>query len=220
VAINDLPALNEQAREVVASCSNSSTAAVWLPGDLTSVAECRHVVAEAAAQLGGIDVLVNNAGGPLGHIQFNETTEEHFEKVLQVNLKTAFFLTQAAAPFLEASGRGRVVNMASELFFIGHPELVAYTVAKGGVVALTRSLALALAPSIRVNAVAPGPTLTERLMSERWFREAADIHLERVPLGRWGDPLDVARAVCFLASAEADWITGEVLNVNGGIVMP
>jgi 3-oxoacyl-[acyl-carrier protein] reductase len=220
VAINDLPSASEEAQRVLARCSASGKGPVWVPGDLTSVGECRRVVAEAADQLGGLDVLINNAGGPFGQVPFDKTTEEHFDKVVDVNLKAAFFLSQAAAPHLQRSGHGRIVNLASEIFFLGHPEMAAYAAAKGGIVGLTRSLALALAPSIRVNAVAPGPTATERLMGERWFREAGGEQLARVPLGRWGDPQDVARAVCFVAGPDADWITGEVLNVNGGIVMP
>lgn len=215
VAINDLEAASDDAHDLTLK-----TRSAWVPGDLTSVAECDRVMAETVTQLGGLDVLVNNAGGPLGHVPFLETTEDHFDRVMNLNLKSAFFLSRASAPHLRQSGRGRIVNLASELFFLGHPELPVYAAAKGGIVGLTRSLALALAPSIRVNAVAPGPTATERLMAEDWFREAGDEELARIPLARWGDPQDVARAICFLAGPDADWITGEVLNVNGGIVMP
>ena len=214
VAVNDLPAMVEGVRQ-----AGDEGNAVWIPGDLSDVEECRRVVAVAVEELGGLDVLVNNAGGPLGHVPFEETTEEHFDRVVDVNLKSAFFVSQAAAPHLRSSGRGRIVNLASELFHLGHPEMAPYVSAKGGIVGLTRSLALALAPSVTVNAVAPGPTATERLKAERWFREEADQRVLDVPLGRWGAPDDVAGAVCFLAGPDAGWITGEILNVNGGIVM-
>lgn len=216
VAVNDLPHVCEARDE----SDGGRTDYLWVPGDLTIVDECRRVVESAVEGLGGLDVLVNNAGGPLDHVPFEHVTEEHFDNVLDLNFRSAFFVSQAAAPYLRASGNGRIVNLASELFFLGNPSTVPYVAAKGAVIGLTRSLARALAPSVTVNAVAPGPTATERLKREEWFRERGDEELARVPLGRWGEPQDVARAVRFLVGEDAGWMTGEVLNVNGGIVMP
>lgn len=164
-------------------------------------------------------MLVNNVGGPLDHVPFESVTEQLYDDVLNLNLKSAFFVSQAVAPHLRASGRGRIVNLASELFLLGNPSMVPYVAAKGGIIGLTRSLALALAPSVTVNAVAPGPTATERLMQEPWFEERGAEELARIPLARWGDPDDVAQAVRFLVGGSGNWITGEILNVNGGIVM-
>lgn len=192
---------------------------LWIPADLTVVSDCRDAVATAAREMGGLDVLVNNVGGPLDHVPFESVTEQLYDDVLNLNLKSAFFVSQAVAPHLRASGRGRIVNLASELFFLGNPSMVPYVAAKGGIIGLTRSLALALAPSVTVNAVAPGPTATERLMQESWFKERGAEELARVPLARWGDPDDVAQAVRFLVGGSGNWITGEILNVNGGIVM-
>jgi glucose 1-dehydrogenase len=220
VAVNDLPESSHEATEVVSDVLASGVDACLALDDLSQAEACHRVVAAAADRLGGLDLLVNNAGGPFGHVAFEETTEAHFDKVLGVNLKAAFFCSQAAVPHLRSSDRARIVNLTSELFFVGHGLMAAYAASKGGIVGLTRSLALALAPAVRVNAVAPGPTTTARLMAEAWFREAGDDRLEGVPLHRWGDPQDVARAVTFLGGPGGDWITGQVLNVNGGIVMP
>lgn len=97
---------------------------LWIPADLKVVSDCRDAVATAAREMGGLDVLVNNVGGPLDHVPFDSVTEQLYDDVLNLNLKSAFFVSQAVAPHLRASGRGRIVNLASELFFLGNPSMV------------------------------------------------------------------------------------------------
>lgn len=219
VAVNDLPSESDGGSRVVSRMLELGVDACLVPGDLESVEECYRVVIETTRNLGGLDILVNNAGGPFGQVSFEEMTEGQYDTVLAVNLKASFFMSQAAAPHLRRSARGRIVNLASEVFFVGHELMAAYAASKGGIIGLTRSLARALAPSVTVNAVAPGPITTARLMEEPWFRETGEMHLARIPLGRWGTPQDVARAVVFLVGPGGDWITGEVLSINGGVVM-
>jgi NAD(P)-dependent dehydrogenase (short-subunit alcohol dehydrogenase family) len=210
----------DAAVQVAARVSELGSRAHVVRADVASVEACRRMVAEAAEAFGRLDILVNNAGGPFGSMPFTEITEEHYDRVINANLKGTFFCAQAAVPHMRRVGRGKIINLASELLFTGHTFMAAYTAAKGGVVGLTRSLALALGPEITVNTIAPGPTTTERLVNERWFREENEVHLARVPLHRWGTPEEVALAVVFMAGPGADWMTGQTININGGITMP
>ena len=211
----------EAADEVVEALRACGRRAIAIGADVASVAECRRLVDESVAAMGGLDIVVNNAGGGFGkYVPFEEVTESLYDFIMNVNLKGTFFTAQAAAPHLRARGRGRIINTASELLFIGYELMTAYTASKGGVVALTRSMARALAPNINVNVVAPGPTATERVKQERWFQEEAEEHLAELPLRRFGTPEEVARSVVFLAGPGGDWITGQTINVNGGAVMP
>lgn len=188
--------------------------AVVVCGDLARVAECRRVVDEAAALLGGLDVLVNNAGitrtcDPLA------LTDVEYDELFDVNVRAAYFCAQQAVPEL-ARGGGAIVNVSSIHGGAGFPGHAAYAATKGALNALTRALAIDLAPrGIRVNAVAPG------LIEVPRYHEMPDYSRERtarrVPWGRMGEPADVAGVVAFLASAAAGYVTGQVLYVDGGI---
>ena len=203
--------------------------ALALPADLSQVAEVRRVVAGAAAGLGGLDVLVNNAGR-LFMQGFMEVGEAEWDATLGLDLKAVFFAMQAAAQSMIAAGTaGRIVNIASISGRSGRPDQAAYAAAKAGVISLTRSAALALAPhGINVNAVCPGVVdtpLTQKIHAARG--QAAGITpaeslarmLGRIPLGRIETPEDVAAAVSFLCSPDASYITGQALNVDGGMEM-
>jgi NAD(P)-dependent dehydrogenase (short-subunit alcohol dehydrogenase family) len=215
VAINDF-GRDEEAAETAAEIEKLGRRAFVIMGDVSKVDECRRVIEEATAKLCGLDVLVNNAGYS-HHQVLDAITEADYDQMLDLNLKGPFFLAQAAVPHLAARGGGRIINISSEQGYIGDPGLPHYSAAKAGMMAMSKSLALALAPLITVNCVAPGPTATGR------FREGPEYTDEirnRIPLKRWGEPRDVGRSVVFLASSDGDAFTGQVLDPNCGTVMP
>ena len=169
--------------------------------------------------LGGLDILVNNAG-VFPRVAFLEMSESDWDFVLDVNLKGAFFCAQAAARVMVAGGRrGSIINVASQAIR-GAVRGVHYSASKGGVVAMTRAMALELARyGIRVNAIAPG--LTDTAQPRRGHSEEELAALARaVPLGRMAQPDDIASVAVFLASEDARFITGQTVHVNGGSYMP
>ena len=186
-------------------------------GDARDVA---NLVTLAKAS-GDIDVLVNNAG-IIHSADFLELKEADFDRVLRVNLKGAFLVGQAVAKAMAAQVKagkkpGAIVNMASINSLLAIPNQIPYAVSKGGLLQLTRVMALALAPlGIRVNAVGPGSIMTELLAGVAADREAKRRLLSRTPLGRIGTPAEVAAVVAFLASDDASYMTGEIVYVDGG----
>ncbi len=200
---------SDAAEETAAACRDAGVRAVVVGGDLGSAAECRRVVAEAQAALGGVEVLVNSAAGFVASA-FHETTEDEFDQALGVNLKGPFFCAQAAAPAMAAGGFGRIVNIADVAGLEPWPRFTAHCVAKAGVVMLTRSLAQSLAPHITVNAIAPGTVLMPEGASEAATRRS----VEKTVLQRVGSPDDVAGALRYLL--EADYVTGHTVVVDGG----
>jgi NAD(P)-dependent dehydrogenase (short-subunit alcohol dehydrogenase family) len=190
--------------------------AVAIRANLGDLAQVRNMIAFVARELGHIDVLVNNAA-VFPRIAFLDMTETDWDYVLDINLKGACFCAQAAARAMVESGRpGAIVNLASGAAFRGSPRGVHYVASKGGVVSMTRAMALELAPfRIRVNAIAPGLTDTAQPrygMSEDELAAAG----RAIPLGRMAQPDDIARTALFLASDDAALITGQTLHVNGG----
>ena len=183
--------------------------------EVRNAASIRVCFERLHAEWGSIDILVNNAGTNIP-ADLASLDEESWDTVVDTDLKGLAFVTQAAVPLL--SDGGRVVNVASIYGVVGRVERVAYSAAKGGVVTLTKSLALELAPrSITVNAVGPSLIETdltrERLRREPGYRET---EVARTPLGRLGTPQEVAGAVVYFASAEAAFVTGQLLLVDGG----
>ena len=197
------------AQECAAACRDRGVRAVAVGGDLGAAGECRRVVAEAQEALGGVDVLVNSAANFVA-AAFDETTEEEVDRALAVNLKGPFFCAQAAAPAMIAAGFGRIVNVADVAGLEPWPRFTAHSVAKAGVVMLTRSLAQTLAPHVTVNAIAPGTVL----MPDGASADATRRSVEKTVLGRVGSPDDVAGALRYLL--EADYVTGHTLVVDGG----
>lgn len=192
---------------------------VAAPGDVSTAAGCRAVVGAALAGLGGLDILVNSAGvGASGPI--DDTDEAAWDRIVDVNLKGTFFCIRHALGALRDSG-GNVVNLASDAGLIGEAGLSAYCAAKGGVVNLTRALALELAPAVRVNCVCPGYVDTDMVRRDGIERAedpaAAERALaERAPLRRIGRPDEIATAILYLASEDARFVTGAALQIDGG----
>lgn len=184
--------------------------------DVTNPAQIEDVVARLTREWGSLDVLVNNAGIAKA-VPLMELTVEEWERVLKVNLTGTFICSQAAARVMIPQRRGAIVNLASLAAKRGARTNGAhYAASKAGVVSLTMSLAVALAPhGIRVNAVAPGLIETEMTQALPGSEEEA----LKSPLGRWGSAEEVAEVICFLASSAASYITGEIVDVNGGILM-
>jgi 3-oxoacyl-[acyl-carrier protein] reductase len=184
-------------------------------GDVNAV---RSMVEGVLARHGRIDVLVNNAGiCPTTPVE--EIGEAEWDKVLDVNLKGPFFLAQAVIPAMKAQRYGKIINIASIAGEMG--ALVAgchYSVSKAGMLTLTKVLARRLAPwGVNVNSVAPGTI--DSVMTADWSDEQRQMLTARIPLGRLGDPVDIANAVAFLASDESSFITGATIDVNGGALM-
>ncbi len=188
--------------------------ALALGADLRSVDECRRVVAEAAAFLGGLDVLVNNSG-VTARAELEQITPALFDDTFAVNVRSHLFCAQSAVPLMVARGGGAIVNLSSVHAWGGVPSYAVYAATKGAVVAMTRELAIELAPRrIRVNAIGPGHVEVDRHRRNPYY-ERGEIE-KGIPWGRVGDPADVARMVAFLASDAADFITGQMIYVDGG----
>jgi NAD(P)-dependent dehydrogenase (short-subunit alcohol dehydrogenase family) len=193
--------------------------ALFVRTDLTREDECRALVATAVRNYGRLDGLVNNAG-VFPRARLEETTEELWDQIFAVNLKGVFFCCKYAVPEMRKAGGGSIVNIGSANSYIGLPHLFAYSVAKGGLITLTRNLAAAHAPDrIRVNFVNPGWVITDMEIEiqaleghdAEWIAEAG----RRMPLGRHQAPEDAAYACLYLLSDEANQVSGDLLNVDG-----
>jgi glucose 1-dehydrogenase len=192
---------------------------VMVHADVTSLSDIQHLVGEAFAQFGGCDILVNNAGIEKG-ADFCDVTEADYDAVLNVNLKGAFFLTQAFVRCLRAHKRpGRIINVSSVHEDIVFPHFDTYVASKGGMRMLMRNLAVELAPyGITVNNVAPGAIITpinQHLLDDQ---QELDALLDNIPLHRMGHPEEVAGLVAFLASDDASYITGSTYFIDGGLM--
>jgi 3-oxoacyl-[acyl-carrier protein] reductase len=209
-----------EAREVVERISSSGGEAALVGGDVADAGEVGRMVGEIEERYGRLDVLVNNAGSLIERRTFSEMTEDLWERVMAVNLKSVYLCSQAVLPMMRRRGRGRIINMTSVAARTGGaPGSVAYATAKGGVSTLTRAMAKELVgEGILVNGVAPGVITTP--FHDRFtppdIREAL---VGGIPMGREGTPEEVAGAVVFLASPAADYLVGEIIEVNGGQLM-
>ncbi len=185
-------------------------------GDVSDEETVKRFVEETINKFGKIDVLINNAGMRFRKIFLDITTEE-WNRVINTNLNSIYFFCREAGRHMVEQRSGRIINIASIVGTLGLPELAAYGASKGGVITLTKCLALEWAEyNINVNAIATG--FCETSYAEN-FKKKTDLYkftLERTPQGKWGASLDVANACQFLASDAAKYITGEVLNVDGG----
>src|SRR5215210_6405596 len=215
VVVNDLR--GESADEVVAGIRDRGGTAAAAPGDVSDPEDVNRIVASAREAYGVPEILVNNAGF-LQQKRFADLTVEDFDRMIAVHLRGTFLCTRAVLPEMLSRGGGIVINVASQLGQIGGIELCHYSAAKAGIIGLTKSLAREVsAQGVRVNAVAPGPINTELVLSlsDEW----RDAKAAELPLGRFGEPWEVAETVAFLVSDGATLYVGQTLGPNSGDVM-
>jgi 2-dehydro-3-deoxy-D-gluconate 5-dehydrogenase len=204
------------AEETVAKARALGRRAEIVSADLSTIEPVNRVVDEAVDKLGTVDILVNNAG----IIRRNDSldfTEEDWDAVVDTNLKSVFFLCQAAARHMVQQGRGKIINIASMLTFQGGIRVPSYTASKSGIGGLTKLLANEwAAKGINVNAIAPGYIATNNTAALQADEARNRSILERIPAGRWGAPEDMGGAAVFLASSASDYVQGHILAVDGG----
>lgn len=187
--------------------------------DLCDPAEAEALVSHATATLGGLEVLINNAGSLVERRYIDTFDPDFYHKVMDLNVASMAWVTQAAAPALKEAGGASIVNLASLAGRKGgHPGSLLYSTSKGAVLTWTRALANELGPDgVRVNAVAPGLILGTSFHNTHTTKESADETIKGIPLGRAGGPDDVARVVAFLASEYDGFTTGATIDINGGV---
>ncbi len=215
----------ESGAEVAEAISAAGGRSVYVQGDISSEAGARAAVASALSEYGRLDSLINNAGILRLASSFEETTDDQLRDMMRVNFESVFRLSKAALPALEASGRGSIVNTASMVGFrIGMPSHAVYGASKAAVVGLSMTMAIELAPrGVRVNCVAPGVVATD-LFAEEFLKghsseelsSGGESTLAAIPLGSYARPEQIAEVIAFLASDASDYITGQVIVIDGG----
>lgn len=207
---------DDHAREVVRRIEALGRRALAMQADVSDAEGVREMVERAVDELGGLHILVNNAGYS-SHGTLDRLSVETWRQMMAVTLDGAFYCAKHAVPHLKEAGWGRVVNVASLRAMTGSDHGAHYAAAKAGLIGLTKSLALELAPQITVNAVAPGYTETD--MTQEALEEKGNEIRVQIPLRRVAQPEEIAAVIAFLCSDEAGYLTGETLNANGGIYM-
>lgn len=216
VVLSDLAQRQGRLQELASAIEGSGGVARCLAVDASDVANIRQAVGEAAEFFGGLDVLVN-CTGTIVRKPSVELEPEEWDRVVDLNLRGAFFLAQAAARVMIPRGRGKVISLASTLGLVGSVERAAYAASKGGLVNLTRALAVEWAPhNIQVNAIAP--TFVATPLTAAYFRRPGRLKevLRQTPSGRLAKPEEVAAAAVYLAGPDADMVTGVTLPIDGG----
>ncbi|MBI4052116.1 MAG: 3-oxoacyl-[acyl-carrier-protein] reductase [Elusimicrobia bacterium] len=191
--------------------------ALGLKADVTAVADCESVVNQTLNQFGKLDILVNNAGITRDNLLLRMTDAE-WDLVMNINLKGAFNFTRAAVKSMLKARHGRIINIASVVGQMGNPGQANYAASKGGLIAFTKACAREFASrNILINAVAPGFVKTR--LTDILPEEAKKKLYEMIPVGRFGEPEDISKAILFLASDDASYVTGQVVGVNGGMYL-
>ena len=204
----------DRAATVVRAIEDEGGHAFSFQADVASYADIERMVAQTADRYGGIRVIVNNAGLSQ-HRTLDEMSLDDWDRAVAVNLRAAMYTAKAALAHLRREPWARIVNICSLRAMTGSDHGSHYAAAKAGVIGLTKSLALELAPRITVNAVSPGYTRTDMNAAALAKNEAGIV--AKIPAGRVAEPEDIAALICFLASEQAGYITGETINDNGGI---
>jgi 3-oxoacyl-[acyl-carrier protein] reductase len=204
-----------EAKRVVSGIESAGAAAAAVRADVSSSRDVKHLVAMTVDRFGTVDVLVNNAGIMIAKAAL-DATEDDWDRTIDINLKGAYLCSKEVAPIMQRQQSGKIINMSSNsgLYHPSAMRFTEYVVSKAGINGLTKALALAWGPYITVNAICPGWIKTE--MVEETPPEVEKRILDETALRRWGTPGDVAGAALFLASKDADFITGELLIVAGG----
>ncbi len=208
------------AREAVEAINGAGGRAVAVQADVTRLEDVRELMKRTTSELGAVDILVNNAGSLVERLKLLELTEEKWDAVVDLNLKSAFLCAQAAAPSMMERRTGVIINVSSIAGRNGGAlGSIHYSTAKGGLIAMTKGLAKELAPhGVRVNAVSPG--VIETPFHEQFSTaEMMKAYVGLIPLGRVGAPPEVASVVAFLASDAASFLCGETVEINGGMLM-
>lgn len=207
----------KKAEAFIARFPDKEKVAYWSV-DVSDWRQVEQTVEQAAARFGTIDMLVNAAGINIRKPALAYTPRE-WKQILDINLTGTFYVCQCVGKIMAENGKGSIVNIGSMASHYGIPNVSPYAAAKGGVMQLTKALAVEWAPyGIRVNQISPGyieTPLVSQLMTRKKYRERV---IERTPLGRWGTPMDVAKAAAFLLSDESDFITGQIFGVDGGVL--
>jgi len=209
-------ASSEEAEAIHKEIEKSGGESMVFKADVSNSADVARLVEVTVARIGRIDVLVNNAG-IIVRKKLLDSTEEDWDRTIDVNLKSVYLCSKAVAPIMIQQKRGRIVNISS-ISGLNSPnsalEIADYDASKAGVIGLTRALALNLAPFINVNVVSPGATETEMFIS--MSEEGKKVRIAETPLKRVGKPEEVAAAVLFFSSDDSDFVTGEAISVSGG----
>ena len=208
---------SEQADQVVAQIKEMGGEAIAIRADVSKQAEVETMVDETIKSLGGLDILINNAGVTKDTLLIR-MKEEDWDQVLDINLKGAFLVTKAAAKYMMKKRQGKIINISSVIGVSGNAGQANYAASKAGIIGFSKSIAKELAPrGILVNIIAPGFIDTD--MTDVLNDQVKEAILSKIPLGRYGDPEDIAYLVGFLSSDQSQYITGQVIHVDGGMVM-
>lgn len=209
----------DTANKLVEYATDKGLKAIAITGDLTKEEDANALVNKTIAALGGLNILINNAGSLVARKMLSEMETEFWHKVMDINLTSMMFVSRAAAPHLAKNDNSSIVNLASLAGRKGgHPGSLAYSTSKGAILTYTRALSAELGPQgTRVNAVAPGLILGTSFHNTHTTKESADETTKGIPIQRAGNADDVARAVLYLASEYDGFITGATLDINGGV---
>jgi 3-oxoacyl-[acyl-carrier protein] reductase len=218
VVVNDINTVNGEG--VVADIHNDGGSAIYVAADVSSGKDTAALVAAAVAEFGGLDIMVNNAGVPQRNMPMTEVTEEAFDQIFNVNVKSLYWAAIHGIPAMRERGGGAIVNTSSTAAISPRAGLIWYNGSKGAVNTITKGMAIELAgDNIRVNAICPVAGETQMLAEfagGEMTEEKRKMFLASIPLGRFSQPLDIANAALFLASDEAAMITGICMEVDGG----